>query len=227
MPARILAFDASRGEESRVRMAAVTPAAAPAHRPPVEREWPGDEIALSRFLSGDVLGFEQIVRYYGTMVFSLAARLVGPSDAEDVVQETFLRAYHGLAKFRGESSLKTWLYAIALNRARARMGTLGRLRAMFVPGRSKEDDPFASLDDAADPAASPEENAVLKERRVRLRAAIRALPEDFRAAVLLRDLEGLSYEEVAEVLGIPIGTVRSRLARGRALLRENLKEKLS
>ena len=227
MPARILAFDASRGEESRVRMAAVTPAAAPAHRPPVEREWPGDEIALSRFLSGDVLGFEQIVRYYGTMVFSLAARLVGPSDAEDVVQETFLRAYHGLAKFRGESSLKTWLYAIALNRARARMGTLGRLRAMFVPGRSREDDPFASLDDAADPAASPEENAVLKERRVRLRAAIRALPEDFRAAVLLRDLEGLSYEEVAEVLGIPIGTVRSRLARGRAVLRENLKERLS
>jgi RNA polymerase sigma-70 factor (ECF subfamily) len=225
MPARILAFDASRGEESRVRMAAVTPmtsTAAPAHRPPVEREWPGDEIALSRFLAGDVLGFEQIVRYYGAMVFSLAARLVGPSDAEDVVQETFLRAYHGLAKFRGESSLKTWLYAIALNRARARMGTLGRLRAMFVPGRSREDDPFASLDDAADPAASPEENAVLKERRTRLRAAIRALPEEFRAAVLLRDLEGLSYEEVAEVLGIPIGTVRSRLARGRALLKEKL-----
>ena len=222
MPARILAFDASRGEESRVRMAAVKPAAATAHRPPVEREWPGDEIALSRFLSGDVLGFEQIVSYYGTMVFSLAARLVGPSDAEDVVQETFLRAYHGLVKFRGESSLKTWLYAIALNRARARMGTLGRLRAMFVPGRSREDDPFASLDDAADPAASPEENAVLKERRTRLRAAIRALPEEFRAAVLLRDLEGLSYEEVAEVLGIPIGTVRSRLARGRALLKEKL-----
>lgn len=223
MPARILAFDASRGEESRVRMGPVTPMAAlSAHHHPTERDWPGDEIALSRFLSGDVLGFEQIVRYYGAMVFSLAARLVGPADAEDVVQETFLRAYHGLGKFRGESSLKTWLYAIALNRARARMGALGRLRAMFVPGRSHEDDPFASLDDAADPAASPEENAVLKERRVRLRAAIRALPEEFRAAVLLRDLEGLSYEEVAEVLGVPIGTVRSRLARGRALLKEKL-----
>ncbi|MDL2717928.1 MAG: sigma-70 family RNA polymerase sigma factor [Acidobacteriota bacterium] len=197
-------------------------AAAPAPRHPVERDWPGDEIALSRFLAGDVLGFEQIVRYYSTMVFSLAARLVGPADAEDVVQETFLRAYHGLGKFRGESSLKTWLYAIALNRARARMGTLGRLRAVFTQGRSREDDPFASLDDAADPAASPEENAVLKERRVRLRAAIRALPEEFRAAVLLRDLEGLSYEEVADVLAVPIGTVRSRLARGRALLKEKL-----
>jgi RNA polymerase sigma-70 factor (ECF subfamily) len=156
------------------------------------------------------------------MVFSLAARLVGPTDAEDVVQETFLRAYHGLGNFRGESSLKTWLYAIALNRARARHGALGRLRAIFTPGRAREDDPFASLDDAADPGSTPEENAVLKERRTRLRAAIRELPEEFRAAVLLRDLEGLSYEEVAQVLSIPIGTVRSRLARGRALLREKL-----
>ena len=219
MPARILAFDASRGEDPRGRMA---PVAASAYPYPGERDWPGDEMALGRFLSGDVLGFEQIVRHYSAMVFSLAARLVGPAEAEDVVQETFLRAYHGLEKFRGESSLKTWLYAIALNRARARMGTLGRLRAIFTPGRTRDGDSFASLDDAADPAISPEENAVLKERRTRLRAAIRALPEEFRAAVLLRDLEGLSYEEVAEVLEVPIGTVRSRLARGRALLKEKL-----
>jgi RNA polymerase sigma-70 factor (ECF subfamily) len=102
------------------------------------------------------------------------------------------------------------------------MGTLGRLRAIFTPGRTRDGDSFASLDDAADPAISPEENAALKERRTRLRAAIRALPEEFRAAVLLRDLEGLSYEEVAEVLEVPIGTVRSRLARGRALLKEKL-----
>jgi RNA polymerase sigma-70 factor, ECF subfamily len=219
MPARILAFDVTRGEDSRGRMAPVT---APAYPYTGERDWQGDERALSRFFSGDVLGFEQIVRHYSTMVFSLAARLVGPTEAEDVVQETFLRAYHGLGNFRGESSLKTWLYAIALNRARARHGTLGRLRAIFTPGRVREDDPFASLDDAADPASTPEENAVLKERRTRLRAAIRALPEEFRAAVLLRDLEGLSYDEVAQVLSIPIGTVRSRLARGRALLREKL-----
>ena len=173
MPARILAFAVPRGEDPRGRMAPVTASAYPYTG---ERDWPGDERALSRFLSGDILGFEQIVRHYSTMVFSLAARLVGPAEAEDVVQETFLRAYHGLGNFRGESSLKTWLYAIALNRARARHGTLGRLRAIFTPGRAREDDPFASLDDAADPASTPEENAVLKERRTRLRAAIRELP---------------------------------------------------
>lgn len=219
MAARILAFDQSRGDEPHGRMEKV---AASAHPYANERDWPGDDRALSRFLAGDVLGFEQIVRHYSTMVFSLAARVVGPAEAEDVVQETFLRAYHGLEKFRGESSLKTWLYAIALNRARARRGTLGRLRAMFSPGRTNENDAFASLDDAPDPALSPEENALTKERRVRLRAAIRALPDEFRTAVLLRDLEGLSYEEVAEVLGVPIGTVRSRLARGHALLKEKL-----
>ena len=221
MPARILAFDASRGDDPGARIAPVTAGAA-SHAHVLERDWPGDEIAVTRFLAGDVLGFEQIVRHYSGMVFSLAARLVGPSDAEDVVQETFLRAWHGLERFRGESSLKTWLYAIALNRARARHGTLARLKAVFTPGRTREDDPFASLDDAADPALSPEENAVLTERRRRLRRAMRALPDEFRAAVVLRDLEGLAYEEIAAVLGVPVGTVRSRLARGRALLKENL-----
>lgn len=217
MPARILAFEASRANDAGARIA---PVSASIHAS--DRDWPGDERALSRFLSGDVLGFEQIVRHYSGMVFSLAARLVGPSEAEDVVQETFLRAYHGLERFRGEASLKTWLYAIALNRARARHGRLARLRAVFKPGKTREGDVFASLDDAADPALSPEENALLTERRRRLRAAVAALPDEFRAAVVLRDLEGLSYEEVADVLGVPVGTVRSRLARGRALLKEKL-----
>src|ERR1039457_2972820 len=143
MPARILAFDVTRGEDPRGRMAPVTASAYPYTG---ERDWPGDERALSRFLSGAVLGFEQIVRHYSTMVFSLAARLVGPTDAEDVVQETFLRAYHGRGHFRGEPSLKTWLYAIALNRARARMGTLGRLRAIFPPGRTPDGASFGRPD---------------------------------------------------------------------------------
>ena len=221
MAARILAFDATRGAGPGGRILSVAMTAG-THVHAAERDWQGDELAVSRFLAGDALGFEQIVRHYSGMVFSLAARLVGPSDAEDVVQETFLRAWHGLDRFRGESSLKTWLYAIALNRARARHGALSRFKAVFTPGKTNEDDPFASLDDAADPALSPEENAVLTERRRRLRAAMRDLPDEFRAAVVLRDLEGLAYEEVATGHGVPDGTVRSRLARGRALLKEKL-----
>ena len=216
MPARILAFAPDRAGGRRVRIAAV--ATAIHHH---EDDSAGDDLAVTRFLAGDVTGFEVIVRRYSGMVFGLAARLVGPFDAEDVVQETFLRAYRSLESFRGESSLKTWLYAIALNRVRVRRGTLARLRGLFGGGSGPTPD-FSLLDNAADPERSPEENALLSDQRRRLRKAVLDLPEEFRAAVVLRDLEGLSYEEVASVLTVPVGTVRSRLARGRALLKEAL-----
>lgn len=187
------------------------------------REWPGDEKAVARYLGGDHTAFDLIVRHYSGMVFALAARLVGPWEAEEIVQETFLRAWRGLESFRGDASLKTWLYTIALNRARARQGTLARMRMVFTTPRvNAEDDQPWPGDEAPDPSASPEEQAVALEQRANLRKAIRNLPEEFRTAVVLRDLEGLSYDDIARVLNVPIGTVRSRIARGRAALVEEL-----
>ncbi len=220
MTARILAFHPGPGGGHRGRIPAVT---VPVNSASEGREWPGDEKAVARFLGGDPTGFEQIVRHYSGMVFALAARLVGPWEAEEVVQETFLRAWRGLETFRGEASLKTWLFTIALNRAKARQGTLARMRKVFAsPRASAEDDRPWPGEEAPDPAASPEEQAVALEQRARLRRAIRNLPEDFRHAVVLRDLEGLSYDDIARVLSVPIGTVRSRIARGRAALVEEL-----
>lgn len=217
--ARVLSFQPSRrGAGAGARIATMVATARV-----TDRDWPGDERAVTRFLAGDVGGFEAIVQQYSGMIFSLAARLVGPSEAEDVVQETFLRAFRGLERFRGDSSLKTWLYTIALNRVRARHGSMARLRQFFVAPKPADDDSFFDiLDRAQDPGDSPEETALVSERRRRLRAAIRALPEEFRESVVLRDLEGLSYEEIAGVLDVPIGTVRSRIARGRAQLKETL-----
>ena len=196
--------------------------------PPPERrlprgDWPGDERAVTRFLAGDVGGFEAIVRQYSEAVFVFVSRFVGPQDAEEVVQDTFLRAFRSLASFRGESSLKTWLFTIAINRARARRGTLGRLKALFVPmERPGGEGQVPWVFDPADDAPSPEEAASSAQRNRILRDAVRQLPEDFRTAVILRDLEGLDYAEIADVLKVPIGTVRSRISRGRALLRERL-----
>jgi RNA polymerase sigma-70 factor (ECF subfamily) len=220
LTARILSLDVVRPHGGHGRIAAVVSAGR--HTPETD-DAAGDERAVARFLAGDVTGFEAIVRRYSGMVFTLAARLVGPLDAEDVVQETFLRAWRGLSGFRSESSLKTWLYSIALNRIRARRGTFARLRTLLGMGESGGYGPdFSLVDGLADGGLSPEENAARAEERRRLRNAIAALPEEFRIAVVLRDLEGLPYEEVASVLAIPVGTVRSRLARGRALLKEAL-----
>lgn len=220
MTARVLGFEPGQRGEPRGRIRAVI---LPAHSASESRNWPGDEKAVARFLGGDPTGFEQIVRHYSGMVFALATRLVGPWEAEEVVQETFLRAWRGLEKFRGDASLKTWLYTIALNRAKARQGSLARMRKVFATrhASAEEDQPWPG-DEAPDPSASPEEQAVALEQRVRLRKAIRNLPEEFRHAVVLRDLEGLSYDDIARVLGVPIGTVRSRIARGRAALVEEL-----
>ena len=220
MTARILAFHPGSGGDHRGRIPAVIVPVSPSGE---SRDWPGDEKAVARFLGGDPTGFEQIVRHYSGMVFALAARLVGPWEAEEVVQETFLRAWRGLESFRGDASLKTWLYTIALNRAKARQGTLARMRKVFASPRvNLEDDQPWPGDEAPDPAASPEEQAVALEQRANLRKAIRNLPEEFRHAVVLRDLEGLSYDDIARVLSVPIGTVRSRIARGRAALVEEL-----
>ena len=218
MAARILAFDPSHPHGGRVKIRPVVLVRRSPHEPD---DALSDDRAVTRFLAGDVSAFETVVRRYSGMVFTLAARLVGPLDAEDIVQETFLRAWRALESFRGESSLKTWIYAIALNRVRARQGTLARLRAVFAGDRTGSPD-FSLVDGLADPALSPEENAAVAEDRRRLRRAVLALPDEFRMAVVLRDLEGLSYEEVASVLSVPVGTVRSRLARGRALLKEAL-----
>ncbi|MCG3194831.1 MAG: ECF RNA polymerase sigma-E factor [Thermoanaerobaculia bacterium] len=192
---------------------------------PERQDWPGDERAITRFLAGDVAGFELIVRRYSSMVFSVAARMLGPSEAEDVVQETFLRAYRGLERFRGESTLKTWLLAIALNRIRARRGILSRLREYFVPNDPKpgqDDGEELFFSNVPDPNLSPEDEALQRQRRQKLRSAMAALPSEFRTAVILRDLEGMSYQEIAEALEVPVGTVRSRIARGRSMLKERL-----
>ena len=166
----------------------------------------------SRHCYGDETAFREIYDRFSPMVYNLCLRLSGdPSRAQDLSQEVFLRVFKGLPRYRGGSSLKTWIYSIALNHCRGRLG-----RRVL---ETTELDEQHWAQGPADPARGPEENLMVRYGERRISAALLALPVRFREAVVLRDLEGLSYEEIAAVLRVRTGTVRSRIARGRERLR--------
>jgi RNA polymerase sigma-70 factor (ECF subfamily) len=177
-------------------------------------ELAGDAALLARLRSGDGRAFEELVTAYQHRVFGVALRMLGRrAEAEEVAQETFLRAHRALGEFRGEARLGTWLYAIASRLCLNRLASAPRQRE-----RSDEEALRRRPADGADAAAALER----RELQAALHAAIAALPDERRIVVILRDLEGLAYEEIAEVLGLPLNTVRSRLHRARLDLRATL-----
>jgi RNA polymerase sigma-70 factor (ECF subfamily) len=161
---------------------------------------------------GDESAFRELYDRFAPMVYNLSLRLSGdPVRAQDLSQEIFLRVWKGLPRYRGGSSLKTWIYRIALNHCRGRLGRRGL---------EIEDWTIEQWDRGPiDPARGPEEALLARDGARRVVAALLVLPVRFREAVVLRDLEGLSYEEIGAVLRVRKGTVRSRIARGRERLR--------
>lgn len=154
------------------------------------------------------------------MVFNLAWRLSGNrADAEDIAQETFVRVFRHLGRFKGQSSLKTWIFRITINCANSRFRQQSRRR------KGRIDDSEAELERTADTRRTPEGKAVAVDLVDAVRTALDRLPPHYREAVLLRDFEDMTYEEIAAVLGVRLGTVRSRIARGRDRLRAILEER--
>jgi RNA polymerase sigma-70 factor, ECF subfamily len=173
---------------------------------------------VARHRYGDAQAFEEIYGRFAHMVYNLALRLSGGDGelAADLTQEIFLRVFRYIGQFRGRSSLKTWVFRIAINHCRSSLGRRHLLTQPFVdePGEGG----VLGLN-LPDPSRGPEDLAVAADETRRVAAALAQVPPKFREAVVLRDLEGLSYEEIAEVLGVRVGTVRSRIARGREQLR--------
>ena len=164
---------------------------------------------------GDESAFTELYDRFSPMVYNLCLRLSGdPARAQDLSQEVFLRVFKGLPRYRGSSSLKTWIYRITVNHCRGRLGRR-TLATVDVPADHWDRGP-------ADPARGPEETLLARDSGRRIGDALLALPVRFREAVVLRDIDGLSYEEIASVLGVRTGTVRSRIARGRDRLRQLL-----
>ena len=171
---------------------------------------------VARTLRGDLGAFEQLVERHRGVVYRVAARIVGEKDADDVTQDAFLRAFHRLARFRGESPFRTWLLRIAHNAA---LDALARERAAPVDAPSDEAEHGAARASGRTPA----EQLEVSERRNRLASKLRLLQPAHRAVLVLRDLEGLSYDEIAAVTGSPLGSVKGRLHRARRELIEILR----
>jgi RNA polymerase sigma-70 factor, ECF subfamily len=167
--------------------------------------------------------YETLIARFQQPVYNLVLRLLNdPADASDAVQEVFLKVFRNVEAFRGQSSLKTWIYRIALNEAYNHRRWFSRHRKQEVGLEAEEEGSRNWIDSICDPARDPYELTLNEERHQLIEEALREINPAFRAAVVLRDLEELSYEEIAEVMQVSLGTVKSRILRGREALRRVL-----
>jgi RNA polymerase sigma-70 factor (ECF subfamily) len=185
-----------------------------------------DETALiAELRAGSEEAFAWLITRYHQPIYSLLARTVQDrADAADLTQDVFVKVFRGVGNFHGESSLRTWIYRIALREASNQRRWWMRHKQQEIPIEQEmtEGDsgtPVRLKEMLVDPAEGPYEIAVHRENKARVEAALAQVPEPFRTTLILRDIEGFVYEEVAEIQGVNLGTVKSRLVRGRACLK--------
>lgn len=187
---------------------------------------PSDLELVERVQNGHVESFEVLVRRYQQRVYNQICRMVrSPEDAADLTQEVFLKVYSSLNRFRGQASFQTWLYRVTANLCVDRHRRTQRAPQVSLSLDAPTETEDGEVErDVADWAGSPETDALTGELQVRVREAVWKLSDKLRAVVVLHDLQGCSYEEIADVLQIPLGTVQSRLFHARAELRRMLAE---
>jgi RNA polymerase sigma-70 factor, ECF subfamily len=190
---------------------------------------PSEETGIvSELKAGSEEAFAWLIAKYHQPIYSLVARTIpDPADAADLTQDVFIKIYRGIGGFNGDSSLRTWIYRIALREASNQRRWWGRHKRQEVTietefGENNDGQSLCLKDTLVDAHESPFDRAASEEVRAKVEEELRRVPEPFHAVVVLRDIEGFSYEEVAEILGVNLGTVKSRLMRGRACLKARL-----
>jgi RNA polymerase sigma-70 factor (ECF subfamily) len=179
---------------------------------------------VRRVQRGDKGAFDVLVLKYQHKLVKLVTRYVrNPAEAEDIAQEAFIKAYRALPQFRGESAFYTWLYRIAINTAKNAVVSRDRSPVDYEFDRDSIDESYDMQGRLKD-SETPEGLVLTDEIRQTVNAAIEQLPEDLRTAIVLRELEGLSYEQIATAMGCPVGTVRSRIFRAREAIDRRLRE---
>ena len=192
---------------------------------PVEKNVDSDALLVERTVAGDQKAFELLVIKYQRRIQRLIGRMVRDVDlVEDIAQETFIRAYRALAQFRGEAQFYTWLYRIAVNTAKKALMDLKRNPTVSENAyKSDDDDETSPVENELTSSETPEAVLASKEIAEIINTAMEALPEELRQAITLREIEGLSYEEISEAMNCPIGTVRSRIFRAREAISAKVK----
>ena len=196
--------------------------------PEADKPLDTDAMLVERTVAGDQKAYELLVIKYQRRIQRLIGRMVRDVDlVEDIAQETFIRAYRALAQFRGDAQFYTWLYRIAVNTAKKALMELKRDPTVSENSfKSADDDETSPLENELTSSETPEALLASKEIAAMVNAAMEALPEELRQAITLREIEGLSYEEIAEVMSCPIGTVRSRIFRAREAISAKVKPML-
>jgi RNA polymerase sigma-70 factor, ECF subfamily len=187
-----------------------------------DKDW--ELVLASR--EGDTDAFEQLIRKYQTRMINISFRMTGDyDDACEAVQEAFLSAYRSIRKFRGDAKFSTWLYGICINYSKNRLSQTRRRSRYEVQSvdQSPSDFQVATTTELSDPGPSALDRIEKKELQVKVQECIDSLEEQQRVVVVLRDIEGFSYEEIVDMLGVPDGTIKSRLFRARENLRKSLK----
>lgn len=185
-----------------------------------------DAALVARVQRGDKRAFDLLVLKYQRRIMRLLSRMIRePAEIEDVTQEAFIKAYRALPQFRGESAFYTWLYRIAINTARNWQAANSRRPLTSSIVETGEGETFDEIDNLTD-ISTPESMLASRQIAETVNAAMQSLPEDLRTAILLREIEGMSYEDIAQSMGCPIGTVRSRIFRAREAIASQLKSVL-
>ena len=184
-----------------------------------------DAPLVERAVAGDHKAFELLVIKYQRRIQRLIGRMVRDVDlVEDIAQETFIRAYRALAQFRGDAQFYTWLYRIAVNTAKKSLMDLKRNPTVSENSfKSDDDDETSPVENELTTSETPDAVLASKEIAQIINSALEALPEELRQAITLREIEGLSYEEISEAMNCPIGTVRSRIFRAREAISQKVK----
>lgn len=172
---------------------------------------------------GDKRAFDLLVLKYQRKIMRLLSRLIrDPGEVEDVAQETFIKAYRALPQFRGDSAFYTWLYRIAINTARNWQAAASRRPIASSSIENEDGETFSPIDNLSD-ISTPESQLASRQVVETVQAAIDSLPDDLRTSIVLREIEGMSYDEIAQTMGCPIGTVRSRIFRAREEIARQLR----